>query len=264
MRPRLAQSACEDSGEAVVFGESGQAATMEGNMSQIIQFLISHGALILFAVGFAEQSGLPFPGAPWLIAAGALSAIGKFNLIAAIGWAAAGCVAADTLWFFLGHVSKTRVFRFFPHLQAVQVRLARATLAKTVLHGMRMLTMAKFVPLGNVIPMHAGALEVSRYRFLVIDALSATIYAAVYAALGFAFHKQLEHVVAFLQRLGAASLVLIVALAGTYVAHRFLKHHRNKEVGPDPEKEAEGNTRGTHSWLRHTGGTDSTPPVLPI
>ena len=59
-------------------------------MNQIAQFLISHGGLILFAIGFAEQSGLPFPGAPWLMAAGALSASGKLSLLAAIGWAAAG------------------------------------------------------------------------------------------------------------------------------------------------------------------------------
>ena len=117
-------------------------------MNQITQFLISHGGLILFAIGFAEQSGLPLPGAPWLMAAGALSASGKFSLFAAIGWAAAGCVVADAIWFFLGHRGKARVFRVFPHLQAVQVRLERATLAKTVLHGTRMLTVAKFLPFG--------------------------------------------------------------------------------------------------------------------
>ena len=210
-------------------------------MNQIIQFLISHGALILFLVGCVEQSGLPFPGAPWLIAAGALSASGKISLIGAIGWAAAGCVAADAFWFFLGHCAKARVFRFFPHLQAVQVRLARATLTRTVLHGMRMLTIAKFVPLGNFIPMHAGAMEVDRFRFLVVDALSSMVYAAVYAALGLAFHKQLEQLVAFLQKLGAVSLLLIAALAGSYVVHLFLKHRPNKETRRDPKnREPEG------------------------
>ena len=123
-------------------------------MNQISQFLILHGGLILFAIAFTEQFGLPLPGAPWLMAAGALSASGKFSLLAAIGWAAAGCVVADAIWFFLGHRGKARVFRVFPHLHSVQVRLERATLAKTVLHGTRMLTVAKFLPFGTVIPMH--------------------------------------------------------------------------------------------------------------
>ena len=98
-------------------------------MNHITQFLISHGGLFLFVVGFVEQNGLPLPGAPWLLAAGALSASGKFSLLAAVGWTAAGSVVADLIWFFLGHRGKERVLRVFPYLQSVQVRLARATLA---------------------------------------------------------------------------------------------------------------------------------------
>jgi membrane protein DedA with SNARE-associated domain len=210
-------------------------------MNQITQFLISYGGLFLFGAGIAEQSGLPFPGGLCLVAAGALAASGKFSLIAAIGWAAAGCVAADAVWFLLGHRTKARVLRFFPHLRAVQVKLDRATLAGAVLHGTRMLTMAKFVPFGNVIPMHAGALEVSRLRFLVVDAFTSVVYAGVYAALGFAFHKQLEQVVVFLRKLGTVSLLLIVVLAGGYVVHWFLKHHAKRETPPDPQRtKAEG------------------------
>ena len=202
-------------------------------MNQITEFLISHGGLILFAIAFAEQFGLPLPGAPWLMAAGALSASGKFSLLSAIGWAAAGCVVADAIWFFLGHRGKARVFRVFPHLHSVQVRLERATLAKTVLHGTRMLTVAKFLPFGTVIPMHAGALEVGRMRFLLVDAFTSVVYAAVYAALGFAFHNQLEQAVAFLHKLGAVSLVLIVVLAGGYVVY-CLRKHRRAQQHPEP------------------------------
>ena len=195
-------------------------------MNQISQFLISHGGLILFAIAFTEQFGLPLPGAPWLMAAGALSASGKFSLLAAIGWAAAGCVVADAIWFFLGHRAQARVFRVFPHLHSVQVRLERATLAKTVLHGTRMLTVAKFLPFGTVIPMHAGALQVGRLRFLLVDAFTSVVYAAVYAALGFAFHNQLEQAVALLHKFSTVSLVLIVVLAGGYVVYSFSKHRR--------------------------------------
>jgi membrane protein DedA with SNARE-associated domain len=197
-------------------------------MSEIIQFLILYGGLILFVVGFGEQSGLPFPGGLFLVAAGALAATTDFSFFAAIGWATAGCVAADAIWFFLGDRGKARVFRVFPHLQAVQVKLERATLAKTVLLGTRMLTVAKFVPLGNLIPMHAGAMNVSRLRFLLVDALASAIYAAVYASLGFAFHDQLAQLVAFLQKLGTVSVVLIVVLSGGYVAYEFRKRRRER------------------------------------
>ena len=232
----MARPIGEKPGEGVAARDSGKTATGEENVNQITHCIISYGSPLLFAAGFAEQSGLPFPGAPFLLAAGALAASGKFDLIAGIGWAAAGCVAADAIWFFLGRRGKSRVFRMFPHLQAVQGMLERATLAKTVLHGMRMLTAAKFLPFGTVIPMHAGALNVGRLRFLLVDAFTSVVYAAVYAALGFAFHKQLEQVVASLRNLGAVSLLLIVVLTGTYVVHWFPKHHPKREARPDPEK----------------------------
>lgn len=218
-------------------------------MSHITQFLISHGGLFLFVVGFGEQSGLPLPGAPWLLAAGALSASGKFSLPAAIGWTALGCITSDAIWFLLGSRGKARVFRVFPHLPSVQVRLARATLANTILHGMRMLTLAKFLPVGNsVVAMHAGALEVDRSRFLLVDALASVIYATVFASLGFAFHNQLERVVAALQKLGTVSLVLLVIAVGAFVVHRFPKPHPKRQTLPDPKmSKAKGNKCFTSS-----------------
>lgn len=211
-------------------------------MNQITQVLISYGGLFLFVAGFMEQSGLPFPGGLCLLAAGALAASGKYSLIAAVWWGAAGCVAADAIWFHLGHRGKSSVFRVFPHLHGVQSRLRQATLTGSILHGARMLTAAKFLPFGSVIPLHAGAMEVGSLRFLLVDAFASVVYAAVYAALGFAFHKQLEQVVAFVRKLGTASLLLIVVLAGGYVVHWFLKHHAEREAQPEPGKrEAEGN-----------------------
>jgi len=176
------------------------------------------------------------------LAAGALSASGKFSLFAVIGWTAAGSVVADGIWFLLGRRGKARVFRVFPYLQSVQARLSRATLAKTVLHGMRMLTVAKFLPVGNsVLAMHAGALEVNRLRFLLADAFASVVYAAVYSALGFTFHNQLEQVVQVLQELGRVSLVLVVVVTVAYVARWVVKHHRNSELPHHPEpNKAEG------------------------
>ena len=210
-------------------------------MNQITQFLISYGGLFLFAAGFMEQSGLPFPGGLCILAAGALAASGKYSLIAAVCWGAAGCVAADAIWFHLGHRGKSGVFRVFPHLHGVQSTLRQATLTGSVLHGARMLTVAKFLPFGTVIPLHAGAMEVGSLRFLLVNAFASVVYAAVYAALGFAFHKQLEQVVAFLRKLGTVSLLLIVVLAGGYVVHWFLKHHAKRGAQPDPQRtKAEG------------------------
>jgi membrane protein DedA with SNARE-associated domain len=197
-------------------------------MNAITEFLIANGALILFLVGFVEQSGLPIPCAPWLLAAGALAANGRFSLVAAICWTAIGSLAADVAWFYLGQRGKGRVFRLFPHLHALQSKLNLKTQAGMMLHGFRMLTIAKFLPFGTVIPLHAGAMELGLWRFLVVDVFSSLFYAAAYVFTGFYFHKQLEQVVAFLQKLGSISLWIILILAGAYVAHEFIKRRRSK------------------------------------
>lgn len=202
-------------------------------MNTITQFLVSHGGFVLFFVGFAEQIGLPLPGAPFVIAAGALAASGRLSLLATIGWTALGCIVADAILFLLGHRGRARVLKVFPYLKGVQVKLERATLATTVLHGMRMLTLAKFVPLGQVVAMHAGAMQVNRLRFLLVDAFCATLYATVYASLGFAFHNQLEQLVAFLHKLGTVSWILIAFLAGAYALYRFIRRRRKTVTVPE-------------------------------
>ena len=57
-------------------------------MNTIVQFVLKHGYSILFAAAFAHQIGLPLPGPLFLLAAGALAAAGKLNLVASIS---SGC-----------------------------------------------------------------------------------------------------------------------------------------------------------------------------
>src|SRR5437016_3502902 len=57
-------------------------------MNEILEFMVRHGAAVLFAAVFVEQIGVPLPAAPWLLAAGALAATGKTNWFVALSAAA--------------------------------------------------------------------------------------------------------------------------------------------------------------------------------
>src|SRR5437870_12511427 len=85
-------------------------------MNELTQFLMSHGGPVLFAIVFVEQAGLPLPSAPWLLAAGALSASGKLNLALAIAVTALAALLADSLWFYVGRRGGQRVLRLFCRL----------------------------------------------------------------------------------------------------------------------------------------------------
>ena len=81
-------------------------------MNEPMQFLADHGGLLLFAVVFLEQAGLPLPAMPWLLAAGAVSARGDLNLLGALGVIVLACVLADSIWFFLGRHRGKAVLNF--------------------------------------------------------------------------------------------------------------------------------------------------------
>ena len=204
-------------------------------MSQMTQFLISHGGPFLFLIVLADQSGLPFPAVPWLLAAGALAVGGKLSLVGAICWAALGSLAADMIWFYLGQRGKTRIFRVFPQLAARKHPLPTKLHARLILRGVRVLTAAKFLPFGTVVPMRAGAHEVGLLRFFLIDAFTSIVYAAVCVATGFVFHDQLEQVVAFGRNLGVAALLLLVAAVGAYLGGVLLTRASKRTDNLKPE-----------------------------
>src|ERR1039458_5472135 len=78
-------------------------------MTETSQFLVNHGPPIVFAAVFLEQMGLPLPAVPLLLAAGALSATGKFSPLLGLGITMLACLLADTFWFYLGRYRGHRV-----------------------------------------------------------------------------------------------------------------------------------------------------------
>ena len=66
-------------------------------MNELLQFVVRHGYMLVFAWVFVEQAGLPVPSAPLLLAAGALSGMHQMNLGLAVAlrrslrWPATRC-----------------------------------------------------------------------------------------------------------------------------------------------------------------------------
>ena len=198
-------------------------------MSQISEFLVLHGGLVLFLVVFAEQSGLPFPGAPWLLAAGALAAGGHLNLFCAIVCATIGSLAADIFWFYAGNRSKARLFKLFPQWHSIWDVVARKTHRSLIIRGFQMLTAAKFLPIGILVPLRAGALDADPVRFMLVDAVCSLFYANLYILPGFLLHNQLQQLITFFKRVGVFTFPLLVVILGGYFSHEFFKRRRLKE-----------------------------------
>jgi len=196
-------------------------------MNELTQFLISHGGSVLFAIVFAEQAGLPLPSAPWLLAAGALSASGKLNPFLALAMTALACVVADSIWFYVGRRGGPRVLRLFCRLSLAPNTCVGRTKGLLARHGLQALVAAKFIPgLGAVMPPLAGALGVRTGRFLLLDSLGSLFYGGFYIAAGYLFHNQLQDILATLNQLGFSALLLTLVLVPGYIIFKYVRRRR--------------------------------------
>src|SRR5579863_2130805 len=139
-------------------------------MSHTSEFLIRHGAPCLFAAVFIEQMGVPLPALPWLLAAGALCASGKFNPVVAIGLTVIGCVLADAFWFQLGRRRGNQVLKFLCRISLEPDSCVRRTQNLYTRYGLKGVAVAKFLPgFSTIAPPLAGMSHVNVCRFLLVD-----------------------------------------------------------------------------------------------
>jgi len=201
-------------------------------MNELTQFLMSHGGPVLFAIVFVEQAGLPLPSAPWLLAAGALSATGKLNPVLALAMTALACVVADWIWFYVGRRGGQRVLRLFCRLSLAPNTCVGRTKGLFARHGLQALVAAKFIPgLGAVMPPLAGALGIPTGRFLLLDGLGSLFYGGFYIAAGLLFHNQLQEMMAMLNQLGFSALLLALVLVPGYILFKYVRRRRPL-IGP--------------------------------
>jgi membrane protein DedA with SNARE-associated domain/rhodanese-related sulfurtransferase len=193
-------------------------------MSHTNQLLVDHGLTILFAVVFLEQIGLPLPGSFFLLAAGALSAAGKFNLPAGLGFMLVACLLADSVWFYLGRHRGHHVLGFLCRLSLEPDSCIRRTQNSFSRYGAWGLVAAKFLPgFSTVAPPLAGMSGIGLGPFLVADGAGSLLYGICFLGLGFLFGNQLDRMFGAMSKIGSSALVLLLALVAIYIILKFLR-----------------------------------------
>jgi len=196
-------------------------------MEDVTQFLIRHGGLVLFAVVFAEQVGLPIPAVPVLLAAGALAGAGKMNVAWAILLGFVACLIGDLIWYYLGRYRGRQVLGLLCRISLEPDSCVRRTEDFFIRHGMRSLIFAKFIPgLSTVTPALAGLFEVNIGRFFLYNGLGALLWTVAFVMPGYLFSNQLERVAAHAARFGSSAVVLVAALLALYVMYKYIHRRR--------------------------------------
>ena len=196
-------------------------------MSETTQFLIRHGLPLLFALVFVEQMGLPIPAVPVLLAAGALSADGKFSLLLGLLLTVLACLVADAFWFYLGRYRGNKVLGFLCRISLEPDSCVRRTQNVFTRYGLRGIVVAKFLPgMSTVAPPLAGMSGTHVGRFLLADGLGSLLYGVAFLGLGYLFSNQIEQIGASIGNIGGGALGLLAALAAIYIAYKYWQRQR--------------------------------------
>lgn len=172
----------------------------------MFESLALHKSWIVFVGTF-------FLGESVVLAASALAAHGSWSVAAVAGWAFAGTVASDTLWF---RTARLGLDRWSTGAKAG--RLSRATVRLDRLtgdHPHRALMFVKFVYGTRIASIAYMAVRgVPAHRFVVFDAIGTCIWLAVMIPIGWAIGLGLDRLGADLKRVEwlVVGIVLVVAV----------------------------------------------------
>ncbi len=196
-------------------------------MNDALSFLMQYGTLVLFAVVFIEQIGLPLPAVPVLIAAGVLAGAGHMNLWMAVAVTVVAALAADWVWYELGRRRGRGVLDWVCRITLEPESCVRRTENFFTKHGPHALVLAKFIPgLSTIAPPLAGIVGLAAPLFLLYDGLGAVIWAGSSLGIGYAFSDQIEQAVAYGRQVAPAATILVLAPLIGYVLYKAVSRRR--------------------------------------
>ena len=149
---------------------------------------------ILFVLALLDALVPIVPSETSVITAGVVASAGDLSLPLVILFAAAGAFAGDNTSYFVGARYGTRINERFFQSEKAKGRIAWAQ-RQVQERGGELIVIARFIPGGRtVVTLSAGTLGYPWRRFVVFDAIAASIW-ALYAALlgylgGHAFEEQ--------------------------------------------------------------------------
>jgi len=217
---------------------------MEDSFAQAIGFLATHGYLVVFLWMFADQAGLPLPGIPLLVAAGALSATGELQLTSVIVLASVATVLADLLWYLLGRRGGAKAVGYVCRLALEPDSCVSTTRTAFGRFGPATLLIAKFLPgVQTLAPASAGLVGAPLLGFLALDAMGTLLFVLPFTLGGYLLLPQLIALYEMLSGVSGGVLLALLAIGAAYGGVKlaqwiaFFRAHRLRRVTPDALKE---------------------------
>lgn len=171
-------------------------------------------AVFVFLVAFTESLaivGLFVPGVVLMFGIGTLVALGTIEFWPTLWLAVAGAVAGDGLSFWLGIHFKDQLRKFWPFKR--YPALFQKGESFFLRHGGKSILFGRFVgPVRPIIPVTAGMLGMSAWKFVFVNVLSALAWAPAYLLPGIVFGASIGLAAEVGSRLAIMVVLLLVLL----------------------------------------------------
>lgn len=201
-------------------------------MELLVTMFERYGLPLAFGAVLLEQVGPPIPSGPLLMVAGALVTQGRMSALSIAGAAWVASMLGKVALYLVGR-------RYGKQAMTPLCRLAvtpDSNANKTDLHfaqwGAALLILAEFIPgVRTLAPSVAGAERLSPVSFLLYSAFGAALWTSVYLGVGLAFSEQIDRGLVLLEQSGKIAVVVVIAVAIAYLAHRWWGRHRSVRAG---------------------------------
>ena len=180
---------------------------------------------MLGLVVLADQSGLPLPAAPFLIAAGALVQAGTLRPLPLMLLAVGASMLGHAAWYYAGRSRGLTVLRRVCKLSLEPDACMRRTQDIFSRLGPMSLVVVRFIPgLDTMAQPLAGISGMSPQRYLALNFVGATAWVGSFLWMGYFFGAALLHdLVLQALHLGAQLLPWIGGALGLYIAFKLIQ-----------------------------------------
>jgi membrane protein DedA with SNARE-associated domain len=204
---------------------------VQGPVTQsFLGWLAAYPYPVVFVGTLIDASGIPFPGRLLLIAAGAFAGSQGGSLAVIIALGAVAAMTMDHAWYFAGSWGSRYVLALYGRFSGwsgVDARDARRYFAR---YGAATIVVGRFFTSVRAVAWPVAATHGVGYaKFLVLDLVAATAWAAIWVLLGWIVGHRWASAADTAGLWLTVGGAVVLAAAATPVAMHFWRRHRRRQ-----------------------------------
>ncbi len=204
---------------------------------RLLELLFTYGVVVLGPILLLSAIGVPLPGSILLVAAGAFASGGQLSFPLLLVTAIVATLIGNGIGYWIGlQGGEAATTRWAKRFRISNANIERAQNLFARYGGLSVLfTRFPLSPLSAIVNVLAGAARYSIRTFVLLNLIGVTIWASVYAGLGYAFGASWETISNLLNNATQAlTLVVIVAILAFLLVRTLRERQRRRDTEATP------------------------------